>query len=49
MSSFILKNFNNYENYSKLKIINCYFYDTSTQNIINGDTQGEKLILYGVY
>ena len=45
----ILKNFNNNENYSKLKIINCYFYDTSTQNIINGDTPGELLILYGVY
>lgn len=47
----IFKNFNinTNENYSKLKIINCYFYDTSSQNIINGDTLEEKLILYGIY
>ena len=45
----VLKNFNINENYSKFKIINCYFYDTSTQNIINGNTPDEQLILYGVY
>ena len=44
----VFKNFNINENNSKLKILNCYFYDTLNQQIINGDTPDEQLTLYGV-
>ena len=44
----VFKNFNISENNTKLIIENCYFYDTLNQVIVNGDTNDEKLILYGI-